>query len=456
MSSSSVGGSIISGSESTTSSGGLGAGIDVSLLVQGAEADQTAELQLMQSQQSGIANEQTALTTINNDLQTLQTAAFALTDPVGSLTQVDATSSDQSVVNASATSGSSIGSYSVVVGNLATTSSEYSAEELSSSTTIPQGTLSIQVGGGTATPITIDSTNDTLSGLEQSINNANIGVTANVITDANGARLSIVSNTSGAPGDLTLTSSTGGLGFTKAVTGVNAALTVDGIPIASSTNTITSAINGVTLNLISANPNETVTITTSPDTTDAANAINSFVSAYNTVVGDLNTQFTVDPASGEAGPLAADSTLTLAQSQLLSASAFSTTGNGGINSLSDLGITFNDDGTLSVDNGALTAALQGNFSSAQSFFQATNTGSFGANLQGVLSSVADPVTGSVAQDLSGLAQTQSTLTQEISDFQAQLAITTQQLTTQYDQVDTTLQELPLLLQQVNQQLASLG
>jgi len=174
------------------------------------------------------------------------------------------------------------------------------------------------------------------------------------------------------------------------------------------------------------------------------------------VVGDLNTQFTVDPASGEAGPLAADSTLTLAQSQLLSASAFSTAGNGGINSLSDLGITFNDDGTLSVDNGALTAALQGNFSSAQSFFQATNTGSFGANLQGVLSSVADPVTGSVAQDLSGLAQTQSTLTQEISDFQAQLAITTQQLTTQYDQVDTTLQELPLLLQQVNQQLASLG
>jgi len=66
------------------------------------------------------------------------------------------------------------------------------------------------------------------------------------------------------------------------------------------------------------------------------------------------------------------------------------------------------------------------------------------------------VSGSVASDINGLQQSQTGITDQISDFQAQLSVTQQALTTQFDQVDVTLQELPLLLQQVNQQLASLG
>ena len=456
MSSSSVGAAIIAGSEASSSSGGLGGGIDVSTLVAAAMANQQAELQLLQDQQSTLSTEQSALSSFNNDLQTLQTSVYALTDPVSAFTALAATSSNSSEVTASAISGAATGTHTITVNNLATTSAVYSDAEATSSTPIPTGTLSIQVGSNAATNITIDSSNDTLDGLAQSINNANAGVTASVITDASGARLAIVSNTSGAPGNLSVTPSSGGLNFTTAETGTNASLTVDGIPVTSSTNTVAGVISGVTLNLASADPNSAATITIAPDTTQEENAVNSFVSAYNTVIGDLNTQFAVDPTTDEAGPLAADSTLYLAQSQILSSAAYAMTGNGSVNSLADLGITMNNDGTLSVDSGTLSSVLQSDPTDVQSFFQTISPTSFGSNLANNIASLADPFTGAIAQDISGLAQSQSDLTTQISDFQTQMNATQQQLTQEYDQVDATLQALPLLIQQTQSQLASLG
>ena len=454
-STSSIGSSLITGSQSTSSSGGLGSGIDVSTLVQASMANQNAELQQMQNQQSTLTTEQNALNGFNNDLQALSNSVFSLTDPAGVMTDIAATSSDNSVLTASALSGADTGNFAIVVKNVATTSSEYSAAVASSTTPIATGTINIQAGTNAAVPINITNSNDTLAGLAQSINNANIGVTASVINDASGARLAIVSNTSGAPGDLTITSSTGALAFTKAVTGTNASLTVNGIPISSTTNTVTGAINGVTLNLNSANPNETVNVATGSDTTQQADAINAFVSAYNKVIGDLNAQFQINSSTNQPGPLQADSTLALAQNQLLSSLSFTMTGNGNINTLADLGITMNNDGTLSVNNTTLGAALTSSPSAVQAFFQATNSGGFGNNLYSQVNALADPIHGSVSQDIAGLQQSQTDLSQQITDFQAQLFVTQQALTRQYDQVDVTLQELPLLLQQVNQQLASL-
>jgi flagellar hook-associated protein 2 len=180
------------------------------------------------------------------------------------------------------------------------------------------------------------------------------------------------------------------------------------------------------------------------------------VNAYNTVIGDLNAQFSINSSTNQPGPLQADSTLALAQNQLLSALSFSMTGNGNINSLSDLGITMNNDGTLSVNSNTLSAALQNNPAAVQSFFQATQAGGFGNNFYNQVNAIADPISGSIVQDLNGLQQSQTAMTQQISDFQNQLVTTQQQLTTEYDQVDVTLQELPLLLQQVSQQLSSIG
>lgn len=425
----------------------------MSTLVSAAMANQEAELAVMQGQQAELSNQQAALASFATDVQALQTAAFALTDPAGQLTDVAATSSNSSILTATATPGTPSGSHSIVVTSLATTSSAYSAEVATSSTPIATGTISITVGTAAAVPITVNSTNNTLAGLAQTINNANIGVSANLISDANGTRLAIVSNTSGAPGNLTITPSAGLPAFTQAVTGANAVLTVDGIPISSTTNTVSGTIPGVTLNL--ASPGAAVTLSVGPDITQQESAINNYVSAYNTVIGDLNSQFAINSTTGTPGPLASDSTITLAQSQILSSSSFATNGNGAINSLADLGVTMNNDGTLSVNTTQLTAALQSNPSAVQSFFQASNSGSFGANLETSLASIADPVSGALTQDTNGLAQTQTGLTNQINDFQIQMHTTQVALTAEYDQVDATLQELPLLLSQINSQLGSL-
>jgi flagellar hook-associated protein 2 len=382
------------------------------------------------------------------------------------LTSMAVQSSNANVVTATALNGSATAAHSITVTNLATTSSAYTDPVASSSTVFGDGTLTIQVGADplTAKSITINSTNknDTMDTLAQAINNTpNIGVTASVVSDANGARLSIVSNTSGLPGNLTITS-TPAAGFTPAlpaihaaVAGINANLFVDSIPIASTSNTVASAIQGVTLNLLA--PSSTaVTVSVGPDSTSGATAIGNFVNAYNKVVGDFNAQFAFDPTTNQQGPLAADSTLGLAQSQILAAAAFSTTGNGAINSLGDMGLTMNNDGTLSINSGTLATALQGNFASVQNFFSSLTAGSFGSNVTKNLNSITDPITGSIALDLNGLTNTQRSLTQQISDFQLQLTATQQQLTNQYNQVNVTLQELPLLLNQVKLQLSSLG
>jgi flagellar hook-associated protein 2 len=126
-----------------------------------------------------------------------------------------------------------------------------------------------------------------------------------------------------------------------------------------------------------------------------------------------------------------------------------------VNSLPDLGISLNNDGTLSVNNSTLSASLLSNPAAVQAFFQSTNASGFGANLKSNLKALTDPLTGTVSQDLTGLQKTQTDITQQISDFQVQLDAKSKQLTTQFDLVDTMIQQLPLLLDQVHSQLASL-
>jgi len=311
------------------------------------------------------------------------------------------------------------------------------------------------VGTNAPVTVTVDSTNNTLSQLAASINSQNAGVTANVVQDANGYRLALVSNTSGAPGNITVSGNTTSLNFNSGVTGSKASLTVDGIPISSASNTVSNVINGVTLNLASPAPGTPVTLTVGPDTTQITAAINNLVSAYNTVIGEVNSQFTVASDGSGGGPLEADNTLRDVQSQLLGAIAYSVTGNGGIVNLASLGVNVNNDGTLSVDSGALNSALTSNYSAVQNFLQNTTTG-FAQNLSQVLSNVNAAGVGLLSIDSQSVTNTSQGLTQQIADLQAALAVQQQNLTAVYSQVNVTLQQLPLLQSQISQQIAGLS
>ena len=432
---------------------GTTAGFDVPTIVDEVLASQSQEETQWQNQETTFNNQATALQQLSTQLQTLLTDANDLTDPLGSLAAMTASVSNPNVLSATAGSGAAIGSHSITVSSLATTSSYYSDELATSSTTFGTGSFTLQVGSGAATTITVDDTNDTLSGLAAAINNQNLGLTANVVTDAGGARLTLVSNTSGAAGNIAISNNTTGLSFNLGSKGVDASLTVDGIPIDSSSNTVTSAIPGVTLNLLGL-ASSPVTLEVSPDTSQAATAINNFVSDYNTVISSINSQFTYNTTTGTAGALLGDSAAELVQSTLLSDVAASVTGNGAISSLASLGITMNNDGTLTVDSSQLTNALASNSQAVQNFFQTATTG-FAQQFSSDLTNLTDPTKGAIAVDLNGINSSVSSLQSEISDFQANLATEQQTLTTYYSNINATLQELPSLLDSINSQLSGL-
>jgi len=452
-----VGSILSSGGLGTAATGGLGTGLNVQQVVAAQIQADSAPLVQLQNQQTALSAQSSALNSLEVDVSNLQAAVFNLTDFSGGLNAQQVNSSDPTVLTGTASTSAQTATHNIVVKSLATTASYYT-----NPTTLPAtGTTPLATGGsftivaGTNTAsITINSTNNTLTGIASAINNSTVGasVTASVISDSSGARLAIVGNSSGAANNFTVTDTgdTTGLNFTKAASGADASLSVDNIPISSASNTVTGAIQGVTLNLASANLNETVSLNVTPDTTQAGTAISQFVTAYNTVVGDLNTQFAINPITGSAGVLSSDSTLSLVQDQLLTAINASSAGS--VTNLGSIGINLQNDGTLAIDVPTLTNALNSNFSAIQNFFQSTSSG-VGQALTSGLTNIADPTQGSISLDLKGITQQQTDLASQILDLQSNLTLEQQTLITKYSNVNVILQQLPALQQQISGQLA---
>jgi flagellar hook-associated protein 2 len=323
-------------------------------------------------------------------------------------------------------------------------------------TDLPTESITITPASGTATTITTGSGVNTLTDLENAINTAAIGVTASIVTDASGSRLAIVSNTSGTAGNFTATSTGGSLGFTTAATGANASLTVNGIAISSASNTVTGAIPGVTLNLLSANPSTPVNLSVTPNTSAASAAINQFVSDYNTLIGNLNKEFSDNSGAGQ-GSLAQDPTVQTLQGGLLGLLDYtSTTGTGTsatVTSLASLGITVGTDGTLSVNSSTLNNSLQNNFSQVQNFFQGTSLNGFANAVDQQLTGFINPADGSFTVDLQSIASENTGLQTDITNFQNNvIAPLKVQLQAEFSSAEIALQQLPNQIKDVDAEL----
>jgi flagellar hook-associated protein 2 len=431
-------------------------GIDVQSVVSELMAIQRQPETQMQQQQTDISQQISLLGGISNDLQALYTAANTLRDIDGGLTAKTVTSSRSDVVTATADTSAAAGNHTVTVTNLATVSSSYS-DVVPSGTQLGGAEIDVAYGDpnnpSNTDKIVIPSGDNSLQQAAGYINSSNYGVTANVVTDAQGSRLTLVSKTSGAAGNLTVTSPA--LNFTQGTAGVDAQLTVDGVPIDSSTNTVTTALPGVTLDLASAAPNTPVTIAVAADTGQATQTINSFVSAYNTVISDINSQFSVD-ANAQEGPLAGNSGLRSLQNQLLSAVSYAVSGTGQYVNLQSLGLEMQDNGTLQVNSKVFNDALNNHYQDFQNFFQSLSPQGFGNFFGNQMMQMTDVTLGPIALAVTGLQQTNQSLTNDINDFEARMTIVQQQLTDQYSALNATLEEYPSLMQQVSSQLDSLS
>jgi flagellar hook-associated protein 2 len=454
-----------------------GQGIDVSSIVQQIIADQSGQLSVWQGEQTTFATQDGLLEGINNNLTTLQTAVAALADPTGALTAQAANSSQPGIVTATAQSGAIAATHQIVVTSLATAGTLYTdpiaagADTSFLATGQTSGDLQLQVGGSSGTTHDIAITqgsNDTLNTLASYINTQstanNWGVTASVVSDTSGSRLALFSQSTGDSGALAIVNNSNTvLTFDTPVGGTNAALTIDGVPFASTSNTVTGAIQGVTLNLVSQSPGNPVELSVGPDTNQITNAVNNFVSAYNTVVSTINTQYVVDPTgSTPAPPLEADISLRSLQSSILTDASYAIGGNGGLVNLASLGINLNNDGTLTVgstpgpNSQTFAQVLAANPSAVLSFFQnAAGTG-FANNFNTSLTGLTDPTLGPLNVDLTQNQAEQTDLTTTITNFETQLTAEQTQLTAQYDAVNASLQSYPLLLQEITETLGSLS
>jgi flagellar hook-associated protein 2 len=436
---------------------GKTSGIDVAATVSALMELQRAPEAQMQSQQAAVTTRISILGALAGELSQLQSAANALKDSFGALSQKTVTSSNPSIVTATAQYSAPSGTHTILVTQLATVSSSYSDPIADAS--ILAGT-SFQIAYGDPNNptkidnITLPDTIKTLQDAADAINHAaeNTGVSASVIKDANGERLALVSNASGKDGNLTVTSAAP---FHQGVEGKNANLTIDGVPVESASNTVSEALPGVTLQLANADSNTKVQIGIAPDTTEAAKAINDFITAYNNAVKDINAQFSAD-SSGNAGPLAGDASLRTLQSQLLDIAGYAPGGDGPYVNLQSLGIEMQNDGTLQMNSTVLEDVLTNHYTDFQNFFQSASPDAYGQTIGKMLQQITDPVQGTVASDISGQKAEGANLTLQINDFEDHMAAVEQQLTAEYSRLNVLLQQYPMQIQQINSQLSALN
>jgi len=426
-----------------------GAGFDVTSTVSQILAIQQGVETPWKTQLTSLEAQNTAFSTIGTDLATLATDLQALTDADGVFAEKEGSSSNTDLLAlTSASPTAAAGSHTVVVNNLAVTSSSYSSEVTNASDTLTGG-ITIQVGSGNPATVNIPTGGETLAELAASINQAGVGVSASVVSDENGSRLSLVSSTGGAAGTLTVTSNLedGSTPVTIAggVAGLDASLTVDGVPITSASNTVTTAIPGVTFQLLGQSGTAQVEITN--DTTDISSAMSAFVTAYNTVVGDLKTQ-EGDDSSGNPEPLFGDPTISLLQTQL-SQALLGGAASGSISSITQLGVTVNQDGTLTYSDSDMQSALNSDFSDVMGFLQ--NDQSFGSNMTTVLNGLSSTnPTGAVFLAEQQNTNEESVLNTDVSNEEALLAAQKTSLTTELNEANQVLQSIPSQLNQVNE------
>jgi len=356
------------------SASGIGSGLDVDGIVSQLMAVESRPLTVLAQREAGVQAKISAFGTMTSLVASLQTAAGNLNKPAIFAT-TKATPGTNAGYTATTSTGAQPGTYSIDVLQLAASQRvAVSAETFAQDDDrIAAGTLTIGFGSADAladgeaeTTHTLEFAGGTLRDLRDAINDAKLGVTANIVDDGTTRRLVFSGAATGAAQAFTLQGL--GLDFSPSDPGDendavyllqaagDAVLKVDGLTITRSSNVIEDVIEGVRLELTTAGGGP-VTMKVTADHASARSAIEAFVNAYNSAVNGLAnlTHFNTETRQGSV--LTGDSTARAVQAQLRSVVGATFRGLGGVERLPDLGITFQLDGTLSIDSAKLNAAL---------------------------------------------------------------------------------------------------
>jgi flagellar hook-associated protein 2 len=366
---------------STITFGGLASGLDTNAIIEGLLGVEKAPLNRLRARQGEVINAQNLVTGIVTRLSSLKSAAQAISTPQG-FSAYKATSTDAAIVPTVSGVASS-GTYGIKVNALAKEERRYSAAQTSSTDALgSSGTLSLQVGSGTAANLSIDAT-DSLTSIASKINSAGLRASASVIYDGSGYYLQVRGLDTGASNALTV-SETGfslGLNDPGAIkqAAQNAQVELDGISISRSTNQLTGVIPGVTLALTKTT-STAVDVAISSDPDSLKSKISNFVKAYNDVVsaGQNAAGYGTQKASNSllSGDTAIRSAIERVSRSITQPVAGAT---GKYVTLGSIGIQVSRDGTMSLDDAKFSQALQADPAGvAKIFVTDTSTGAVGA------------------------------------------------------------------------------
>jgi flagellar hook-associated protein 2 len=479
----------VSGVGSITSTG-IGSGLDVTSIIS----------KLMAVEQRPLTELQTQATTLNTTLSNvgkmrgyfadLQTKANALTSTTlwGGTT---ASSSDNAAVKVSTSTGATTGNYDITVSQLAVGQTVTSGVFAGSTAALNEGSLTIELGtygsgapaadftpksGSTAITVSIGAGETSMAAVRDKINSANAGVTASIVTDASGARLSLRSKDTGTESAFRISAtetvndgdSATGLSalaydataasspMLRTASAANAQLTVNGIALSSASNTLNNVVDGITLSLLKTTTNATVNV--APDTATAKTAVTDFVSAFNTLASFIASQTAYDAANKKAGPLQGDQATLALQSQLRNVINQGSSASSTWSRLSEIGIALKTDGTLETNAAKLDNAL-GNLPELKNLLATDGTTSAGSGFIRRFKNLADAALASDGMFATRTSSIQTSVTRNSKSqdaMQKRLDQTQARLQAQYSALDTQMAKMNNLSTYMTQQITQMN
>lgn len=357
---------------------GLVSGIDTESIVEGLLEIQQLQVDRTELKRAEILAEQTTFSGLEAALVTLRSSvsrvARVQTSP---LTANTVTVSDENALTATASSSAVPGIHRLTVDAVARAHQVATQGFADEDSEINTGTIELRAGSGEVTTITVDSSNNTLSGLAEAINSSASGLNASVIRDASGGgtpyRLLLSSADTGTDSQITVTNNLTGGGGTQPTfdfgnpvqAAADAQVTIGSgagaITVQSTSNQFNDLFAGISLDLLNATPGNEVTVTVAKDTEAAVEAVDSFVSSFNAVLSYIQERSQFNAETEEAGLLLGNRSAINIQQQLQQAVSSIVPGvNSDLNRLSSIGITVTDQGALQLNKSRLENVLNGN------------------------------------------------------------------------------------------------
>ncbi len=431
-------------------------------------------VRLLQQREADHLAEISAFGTLKSALSELQSAAATLKEE-DDLISYGVASSNTDTLSASISGDPTAGTYRIEVTQLAQAQQVRSAEFSGADAIVGTGTLTLEVGDAT-TDIAIDAESNTLSGIASAINDADAGVTAQVLDDGTGnAYLTLFSRETGSDNTITLTMAdddgvnddASGLSslytdpatqtLTQTQEARNAQLTVNGIAVERASNTVEDAVDGLTLTLNGADPGNPVTVDVAENANSTVGKIQDFVTAYNTLVDGFESLQSYDSKSGESGLLLGDRTTTLLRSRLRRFLSEQVDGVANeVNGLSRLGVTVGQDGRLTLDQDALSQALEEHRDDVLAFFTRDEDGSRGFAVQ--LHDTLDgyiKTGGGIETKTDGLQDSVDDMEDQIENMEVRFVQREENLRNQFQSLEVLLAEYQTTENMLTQQLNSL-